>query len=93
MLEEGGKMKHLLLSLTIAMTLLAMSAPTAWAQNYVPMDPSTLPQVPGCAWYPDPQYSGMYQIWCGSDELGWYSPYEWYQLTGIWPPDYGLGGG
>jgi hypothetical protein len=37
------------------------------------------------------EYPGIYEIWCGSDELGWYQPYEWHQLTEIWPPDYGLG--
>jgi hypothetical protein len=62
--------------------------------NYVPIDPSTLPQVPGCTWFPDPQYPGMYQDWCGPDSDGnWYRPYDWYLLTGIWPPDYGLEGG
>jgi len=62
-------------------------------RQILPTDPSTLPQVPGCSWYPVLEYPGIYEIWCGSDELGWYQPYEWHQLTGIWPSDYGLGGG
>ncbi|MBV9453367.1 MAG: hypothetical protein JOZ19_04505 [Rubrobacter sp.] len=81
----------------LAVAMLALSAATTSAQttgNYVPQDPSTLPQVPGCTWFPDSQYPGMYQDWCGPDSDGnWYRPYDWYLLTGIWPPDYGMGGG
>jgi hypothetical protein len=61
--------------------------------NYVPLDPSTLPQAPGCTWYPSTQYPGTYESWCGSDEIGWYRPYEWYLLTGYYPPAHGLEGG
>jgi hypothetical protein len=35
---------------------------------------------------------GVWRIFCGSDEIGWYTPYDWYFLTGIWPGDYGLSG-
>ncbi len=74
--------------------MMAVAGSPASAQgNYGPTDPSTLPQVPGCSWYPSEVYPGTYEIWCGSDELGWYRPFEWYQVSGIWPPDYGLGGG
>jgi hypothetical protein len=67
---------------------------TAQAQgNYVPMDPALLPQIPGCDWYPSTQYPDTYESWCGSDDIGWYRPYEWYLLTGYYPPDHGLGGG
>jgi len=38
--------------------------------NYAPTDPSTLPQIPGCDWYPSAVYPGTYEIWCGSDTLG-----------------------
>ena len=81
--------------LMVLVVVLSVGAPPllAHAQNYVPTDPSTLPQVPGCSWYDRPGYPGLYEIWCGSDELGWYQPYEWYLLTGIYPPDYGLTGG
>jgi len=57
------------------------------------MDPTTLPQIPGCSWYLSAQFPGIYESWCGSDEIGWYRPYEWYLLTGYYPPAYGLGGG
>ena len=57
------------------------------------MDPATLPQVPGCDWYPSAQFPGIYECWCGSDEIGWYRPYEWYLLTGNYPPAYGQEGG
>lgn len=85
-------MKILAKLLTTTAVLVMLFSQVAFAQgNYIPMDPSTLPQVPGCAWYPDLYYSGMYQIWCGpnADE----TPYQWYLETGIWPPDYGLSGG
>lgn len=91
-----NKVRIFLVSVTLATAAMSMGAQAASAQqlpcNCVPMDPNTLPQVPGCQWFPS-QYQGQYEIWCGSDELGWYRPYEWYQLTGIWPPDYGLSGG
>ena len=86
-------MKRLLMLSVVALAMAVSAVPAAAQGNYIPMDPATLPQVPGCGWYPDPQYAGMYQMWCGSDALGWYRPFEWYQLTGIWPPDYGLQGG
>jgi hypothetical protein len=69
--------------------LLLLIAVPAQAQ----MDYNTLPQVPGCSWYPNPNWPGIYDAWCGSDEMGWYQPYEWYKLTGIYPPDYGMTGG
>ncbi len=76
------------------MATMAVAGGAASAQgNYVPMDPATLPQVPGCQWFPNPAYVGLYDAWCGSDEIGWYQPFEWYQLTGIYPPDYGMEGG
>jgi hypothetical protein len=83
--------------LVVGVMLLLLSG-VAQAQevngNYQPMDPSRLPQVPGCTWFPNADHPGLYDQWCGPDSDGnWYTPYNWYLLTGIYPPDYGEGGG
>ena len=84
-----------LLGAVLAVFVVALiTTPTvAGAQgNYIPMDYDTLPRMPGCDWWPNAQYPGMYDAWCGSDELGWYRPTEWGQMYGMNPGDYGYGG-
>jgi hypothetical protein len=44
------------------------------------------------AGWPNVQYPGIYDAWCGSDELGWYWLTEWGQMHGMNPGDYGYGG-
>jgi len=80
--------------LAALMVVFSVASPTvAGAQgNYIPMDYDSLPRMPGCDWWPDPNYVGMYQAWCGSDEIGWYRPTEWGQMYGMNPGDYGYGG-
>jgi hypothetical protein len=93
-LRRVVKQKVLVLFMVAALVIALLPPVSAEAQgNYVPMDPSTLPQVPGCSWNPSAQYPGTFESWCGSDEIGWYRPYEWHLLTGYYPPDHGLGGG
>jgi hypothetical protein len=86
-------MKRLALLVTVFATMTVSAAPASAQGNYVPMDYDSLPQVPGCDWYDWPGRPGLYQAWCGSDEIGWYRPFDWYNVTGIWPPDYRLEGG
>jgi hypothetical protein len=50
-----------------------------------------LPQVPGCSWYWN-EGTNFWENWCGSDEMGWYNPVDWYILTGINYQDYRLYG-
>lgn len=53
--------------------------------------------VPGCAQYFDHYYMdfmGVYQptgsVWCGSDEMGWYTAIDWCRVTGICYYNYGI---
>jgi hypothetical protein len=82
-------------ALAMALMLLAPTSASAQSPYANPStDTSTLPQVPGCSWFWDSSVAtpGVWRIFCGSDEIGWYTPYDWYFLTGIWPGDYGLSG-
>lgn len=81
-------MKKLMLC---CLVLLLWASPAFAQGNYVPMDPATLPVMPGCAWYPNQNWPGMYDAWCGSDDVGWHQPAEWARLTGL-TGDYGYGG-
>jgi hypothetical protein len=88
-----GRIKILVAAISMLTVALTMLPTVAGAQgNYVPMDYYSLPRMPGCDWWPDPNYAGMYQAWCGSDEVGWYRPTEWGQMYGMNPGDYGYGG-
>jgi hypothetical protein len=84
---------RLVVALFIAVaTLVGAGGPASAQGNYIPMDYDTLPRMPGCDWWPNETYPGIYDAWCGSDELGWYRPTEWGQMYGMNPGDYGYGG-
>ncbi len=64
-------LQRIVLLLTVVATM-AVAAGSASAQgNYIPMDYDSLPRMPGCDWWPNETYPGIYDAWCGSDELGW----------------------